>query len=351
MRTTVASADIGLICFSFFSSFRPFPGFLGQFGLRDALFQLGHLVAAFLAVAEFLLDRLHLLVEIILALGLLHLPLDARTDPLLDLQDGNLALHEAERALQPLLDADRGQHFLLFRNLDGKMRGDGIGQFRIIVDLTSRTNDFRRYLLVELYVVFKLRHHGTRQCLDLDRIFVRLRQQIGGCFIIRIVRGEFGNMRTVLSFNQDLDRAIRQFQQLQDIGDRTDIVDVVCRRIVVAGIHLCCKQDLLVGAHHLFKRAHRPFAPDEERYDHVGKDNNIAQRQHRKRIRLMLLSGYVFHFCFLSLADRRFRQRRPATMQFLPKWSVSRIVSRPRRPRPKRGRMRHPSNREGGNPA
>jgi hypothetical protein len=29
------------------------------------------------AVAELLLDRLHLLVEIVLALGLLHLPLDA----------------------------------------------------------------------------------------------------------------------------------------------------------------------------------------------------------------------------------------------------------------------------------
>ncbi len=47
-----------------------------------------------LAVAELLLDRLHLLVEVVLALRLLHLALHAGADALLDLQHRDLALHQ-----------------------------------------------------------------------------------------------------------------------------------------------------------------------------------------------------------------------------------------------------------------
>ena len=77
--------------------------FLGELGLLDLVFEFGEFVAAFL-VAKLLLDRLHLLVEVVLALGLLHLALDARADALLDLQDGDFALHQAEHLLEPLGD-------------------------------------------------------------------------------------------------------------------------------------------------------------------------------------------------------------------------------------------------------
>ena len=78
MRTTVASADIGLICLSFFISALAFSrASLDSLVLVMRSSSSASLVLAVLAVAEFLLDRLHLLVEIILALGLLHLALDA----------------------------------------------------------------------------------------------------------------------------------------------------------------------------------------------------------------------------------------------------------------------------------
>ena len=74
MRTTVASADIGDIDFSFFSSASAFSrASFDSCGLGDALFQLGDLVLAVLAVAQFLLNGLHLLIQIVFALGLLHL--------------------------------------------------------------------------------------------------------------------------------------------------------------------------------------------------------------------------------------------------------------------------------------
>src|SRR5690606_579993 len=75
---------------------------LGELGLGDALFELGDLVGAVFAIAELALDRLHLLVEVVLALGLLHLALDARADALFHLQHTDLAFHEADDLLQTL---------------------------------------------------------------------------------------------------------------------------------------------------------------------------------------------------------------------------------------------------------
>ena len=75
---------------------------LGEAGLLDALLHLGDLVATVLGLAKLLLDRLHLLVEIVLALRLLHLTLHAVADLLLDLQHADLAFHQAEDALEPL---------------------------------------------------------------------------------------------------------------------------------------------------------------------------------------------------------------------------------------------------------
>ena len=71
---------------------------LRQLGLLDLGFELGGLVLAVLALAQLLLDRLELLVQVVLALGLLHLPLDAVADALLDLQHADLGLHVAEHA-------------------------------------------------------------------------------------------------------------------------------------------------------------------------------------------------------------------------------------------------------------
>ena len=150
-------------------------GLLGELGLLDALLELGGLVAAVLAFAELLLDRLHLLVEVVLALRLLHLALDARADALLDLQHRDFGFHEAHRLLQPLADGERAEHFLLLGDLDREMRGDGVGELGIVVDLAGRADHFGRDLLVELHVVLEVGDDRARQRLDLDLLFGRLR--------------------------------------------------------------------------------------------------------------------------------------------------------------------------------
>ena len=75
---TVDSADMGGMASSLWSSCRAFSGLLGHAGGFDFLLQFVEF--ALFAAAEFLLDGLDFLVEVVLFLGPLHLPLDAGLD-------------------------------------------------------------------------------------------------------------------------------------------------------------------------------------------------------------------------------------------------------------------------------
>src|SRR5262249_32477938 len=83
------------------------------------------------------------------------------------------------------------------------------------------------------------------------------------------------------SLYQYLDRAVRQLEQLQHRSEGPGRVDRIGRRIVIAGVLLCRQQDLFVRAHDLFEGIDRLLPPDEQRHDHVGKHDDVAQRQDR----------------------------------------------------------------------
>ena len=252
--------------------------FLGQLGLLDAVLELGHFVRA-LFVAELLLDRLHLLVEIVLALRLLHLALDARADALLDLQHRDFALHQGEALLEALGDRMDLEDRLLVGELDREMRGDRVGELAVVVDLRDRGDHFGRDLLVELDVVLELRDDRARQRLGLDRIDRVVGDRLGLGLIIALGRQIGAHVRARLALDQHLDGAVGQLEQLQNLGERAGGEDRVGRRIVVGGVHLRRQQDRLVRLHHLLEGANRLLAADEQRHDHVREHDDVAQRQ------------------------------------------------------------------------
>ena len=59
---------------------------------------------------------------------------------------------------------------LLVGDLDGEMRGDGVGQLRGLVDLRHRRDHLGRDLLVELHVILELGHDRARQRLRFDLV-------------------------------------------------------------------------------------------------------------------------------------------------------------------------------------
>jgi hypothetical protein len=134
-------------------------------GFLDAL--LDSEIGALLAFAEFLLDRLDLLVEVVLALALLHLALHAAADALLDLQDVDLGLEQAQQVFETLAHVEHLEHFLLLLELQRQMRGDRVGETAGLVDPGERGQDLGRNLLVELDVLIELADHRAPHRFDL----------------------------------------------------------------------------------------------------------------------------------------------------------------------------------------
>ncbi|MNR56585.1 hypothetical protein D3C85_1771860 [compost metagenome] len=56
-------------------------------------------------------------------------------------------------------------------------------------------------------------------------------------------------------------------------------MQILGRRLVLGGRALGYQQDLLAIIHRLFQRTDGLGTPDKQGNDHVGEDNDIAQRQ------------------------------------------------------------------------
>ncbi len=252
-------------------------GLFRQLGALDLLFEFGEFVLA-VFVAQFLLDRLHLLVEIVLALRLLHLTLHPRADALLDLQDGDFTLHQPEDFFQPLGNDGRLQDQLLVGDLDGQMRSHGVGQFGVVLDLLDHADDFRRHFLVEFHIAFEFIDDRARQRFGLDLIARGIRDHRGFRLEIILAIGVAIDLRARGAFDQHLHGAVGQLQKLQHAGERADAKDGVGRRIVVGGVLLGREQDECVRTHDLFERLDGLLAADEERNDHMRENNYVPQR-------------------------------------------------------------------------
>ncbi|MNM92285.1 hypothetical protein D3C81_1046120 [compost metagenome] len=271
-------------------------GFLRHARSLDALVELFQ-VRAFFALAQFLLDGLDLLVQVVLALALLHLALDAATDALFDLEDVDLALELRQQAFQALGHIDHLQDLLLLLELDRQVRGNGVGQAPCLVDARQRGQDLRRDLLVELHVLVELRHDGAAQGLGLGAFARCGRHGHGFAHEVRIVLAHLGDIRALRAFHEHLHGAVGQLQHLQDIGDAADLVQVVSRRLVLGSRLLGHEHDALARLHRSLKRLDGLRATHEQRDHHVRKHHHVAQRQQWEANRLSreeLCSGHHF---------------------------------------------------------
>ena len=233
-------------------------------------------------------------IQIVFALGLLHLALDSAADALLDLENGDLAFHQRIDLLQPLRDGGHLEKLLLLDDLDGEVRGNGVGELRGIGDLPNRCQHFLRHLLVQLHIAVELRDGGAGQRLGLGSSAV-----VGGQHLnFRLEEfgtvGEAVHARAVGAFDEHLHGAVGQLQQLQHLRQGSHFEHGIGRRIIIGGVLLCDEQDALVFAHHLFQRLDRLFTPHEERNDHVREDDDVAERQDRDRLKASC-GGRVAH--------------------------------------------------------
>jgi hypothetical protein len=259
-------------------------GLLGHAGARDLLLELGDLVGRVVHLAQLFLDRLHLLVEVVLALALLHLLLDPAADAFLDLQHVHLALDEGEDVLEPATHVLDLEDLLLGVELERHVRRDGVGEATGLLDAGERGEDLRRHLAVELHVLLELRDHRAHQHVHLALVVGFALAEHAGLGGEEISRDQLLDLCALDALDQHLDGAVGQLQQLQDRRDGADVVEVLGSGIVHVGLALREQQDLLVHLHGLLERDYRALAADEQRDDHVRVHDHVAQRQHRQRV-------------------------------------------------------------------
>ena len=292
---------------------RLFTCFLAQLGLGDLGFQLGNFVFAVLTIAQFGLDRLHLFVQIIFALRLLHLGFHARLDLFLDLQNRQFALHQTIDLFQPFADRQGFQQVLLLLDFDAQMTGNQIGQLGRFGSLIHSGQSLFGDVLFDLGIPLELFGDRTQQRFGCGHIAGHLGQILGTRLKKAIVFKVFCDAHACLPLDQHLDGAIGQFQQLQHIGQHARLENTVGFGVVNRRVNLTGQQDLLVVGHHLFEGAYGFVTTHKQRHDHMWKDHNIAQRQHRVRGVKWLLHAFIS----LSLARQKGPDlRQPVSVSF-----------------------------------
>ena len=254
---------------------------LGHVRALDLLLQLVQ-VRPFLGVAQLLLDGLHLLVQVVLALALLHLALHAPANALLDLHDVDLGLEELQQLLESARDLEHLEDLLLLLELERQVRGDRVRQAPGAVDPGKRREDLGGNLLVQLHVLVELREQRATHRFDLGGVgFVSddgldLGLEVG-------LLGEHAHDPGALhSLDQDFHGAVGKLEHLQDRRDRAHGVEILGRRLVLGRRFLRHENDVLAFLHGGFQRLDGLGAAHEERDDHVREYHHVAQRQQRE---------------------------------------------------------------------
>ena len=175
------------------------------------------------------MDRLHLLAEVVFALGPANLVLDLRFDLASDLQHLLLAQQSLVHQLEAVLDSRRLEYFLSALGVEaGKVLGDEIGQpARVVQGRGQRSNfvceggrhldDFREQGV-----------DASRQRVDLDFVFGR--KDVGENLDVRSHVGgnldDLTDTESETALDHKSDRAVGHAHRLVDSDARSDRVEI-----------------------------------------------------------------------------------------------------------------------------
>ena len=262
---------------------------LGHAGRLDLLAKLGQLLTPVVALAELLLDRLQLLPQVVLPLGLRHLALDLRVDLRPELEDLRFLRERLDQRLEPRLDVRRLEERLPLDCGQGgqgggdevdhpaRVAGSGDEGQEIVGQRRRQLDDALEERLglaperLGLHVVG--RRHDVRHALDPGPEVRR-----GLC--------EFHHPEPLESLDDQADRPVGLLEHPVDRRDRAHPVKVLRRRRLLRGVVLGQDADQPVAEDGFVHRAHGRRPRDRQRDHRLREQHGLPERQDGELVRL-----------------------------------------------------------------
>ena len=148
-----------------------------------------------------------------------------------------------------------------------------VGEKRRVVHRRDRRDHLGRNLFVQPRVVVEGGHHRAHQRLDFRGALAGLLDLLGLDLKVFVVGDVLQDSRALLAFEQRLDGAVGQAEQLDDHAEGADRVQIVGRGLCDLGVFLRHQQNrrlLRLGG---FQSLYRLLASDEDGIDFMWKND------------------------------------------------------------------------------
>ena len=257
-------------------------GFLREILVGDLFSELVD-IRKLAVLAQLLLDDIHLLAEIIVALRAVDALLCPFHDLMLCVEDKDLVLQSVDQDLQSIGDRKGLEQKLLDFCVEQHIRRDEVSQIGRIVGQPDFKEDVGRELRGQLHVLFKGRLQGThqRQITGRRDLLTAVLIRRHRCNHTRIGRRRMDDDRAVQSLDHHAGGFFALLQNLGDLTHDAHLIDVVKGRFVQPGVDLRRQKNQLVALHRDLQRLFAALAADVKVEHHLRKDDDAPERQNR----------------------------------------------------------------------
>ncbi len=200
---------------------------LGHSGLGDGFLEFLDIGAAAVGVAEFLLDCLKLLVQVVLSLRFINSAFDLGVDLLGEFEDVELSGEGLVDLAEAIGNAEGLQQFLAFDQVEGEVRGEEVGNGTGFLDVVEDADCFVGHAGGEFDHLFRQALRSLDEGFEFLRFLESVLSRMGAGNEVGFRLYERLDAESREPVDDDRLVSLAEWEHLEDADDRADAVDVV----------------------------------------------------------------------------------------------------------------------------
>ena len=257
-------------------------GLLGEVGLLDLAAELRDLGLLLVAFPELILDRLQLLAEEVLALGVLHLRLHLGLDLRAELEHLELAVEDDGELAEARLDVRLLEQLLLLGRLEAHGRRDQVRERARVLGVRGGKLQLVGQIGDEADHPAEKRLDVAAESLDLGLRAVDVREIAELADEVGVALDDAFEPHPAHALDEDSQRPVGDADHLVDQRRGSDVVDVLGTGRLFLGVSRRHERDRRVVRDRFVDELDRPLLAYCERGHGVGEDHRLLERQDRE---------------------------------------------------------------------